>query len=74
MPYFVYKVFTNRTFEPVGAFPKYREAKQLTRKLRAEIPEGDEGYTYRMIFAGSNAEAERLLSQKREPRPMGEDV
>jgi hypothetical protein len=72
MPYFVYKVFNNRTFEPVQSFPKFREAKELARSLRAEVGENDP-FTYRMIFARHEAEAERLLSQKREPRPLGED-
>lgn len=72
MPYFVFKLFNNRTFEPVDSFAKYRDAKQRTRALRDEIP-ADSDYTYRMIFARHEAEAERLLSQKREPRPLGED-
>ncbi len=72
MPYFVYKVFNNRTFEPIQSFAKYREAKELTRSLRGEVKE-DDPFTYRMIFARHEAEAERLLSQKREPRPLGED-
>ena len=72
MPYFLYKVFNNRTLEPVEAHDKYRDAKLRTRELRAEIKQ-DEGYTYRLIFARNETEAERLLTQKREPRPLGED-
>lgn len=73
MPYFVYKVFSNKTLEPVDSFDNYREAKQLTRSLRSEVGE-DDNHTFRLIFARHEAEAERLLTQKREPRPMGEDA
>lgn len=72
MPYFVYKVYNNRTLEPVDAHEKYRDAKVRARALRAEIG-AESDYTYRMIFARSETEAERLLTQKREPRPLGED-
>jgi len=73
MPYFVYKVFSNRTLEPVEEFDKYREAKLRVRELRGEDG-GEETYTYRMVFARHATEAERLLTQKREPRPLGEDA
>jgi hypothetical protein len=73
MPYFVYKVFNNKTLEKVDSFDNYREAKQLTRSLRTEL-QGDSTHTYRLIFARHEAEAERLLTQKREPRPLGEDA
>lgn len=72
MPYFVYKVFNNRTLEAVDAFDSYRDARQLARSLRAEDGTAED-HTYRLIFARHEAEAERLLTQKREPRPLGED-
>lgn len=72
MPYFVYKVFSNKTLEPVDVFDKYREAKARTRELRAETP-ADADFNYRLIYARHEAEAVRLLTQKREPRPLGED-
>ncbi len=72
MPYFVFKIYDNRTFEPIDSFAQYRDAKQRTRELRAEIPDG-ETYTFRLIYARHEAEAERLLAQKREARPLGED-
>ena len=73
MPYFVYKVFTNKTLEPVDHYDKYREAKLKVRELRqGAASDGD--FTYRMVYARHEAEAERLLTQKREPRPLGEDA
>lgn len=72
MPYYVYKVFNNRTLEPVDVHEKYRDAKVRTRELRAELKD-DDAFTFRLIHAHSETEAERLLTQKREPRPLGED-
>lgn len=72
MPYFIYKVYTNKTLEPVDVHDKYRDAKLRTRELRAELTE-DADFTYRLIYARHEAEAVRLLTQKREPRPLGED-
>ncbi len=72
MPYFVYKVFNNKTLEPVDVHDKYREAKLRARELREQIP-ADADFTYRLIYARHETEAVRLLTQKREPRPLGED-
>lgn len=72
MPYFIYKVFDNRTLEPVNSFDGYREAKQQVRSLRKELAT-DADHTFRLIYARSSGEAERLLTQRREPRPLGED-
>jgi hypothetical protein len=72
MPYFVYKVFGARRFERVEAFDHYRDAKQLARSMRQQLSE-DADYLVRVIFASNDAEAVRLLAEKREPRPMGEE-
>ena len=34
----------------------------------------DDPTTVRMVFAAGEAEAERLLCERREPRPLGEDA
>ena len=72
MPYFVYKVSENRRLEQVDAFDRYRDAKQLARSMREQLPD-DADYLVRVIFAGNGEEAARLLTEKREPRPMGEE-
>ena len=73
MPYFVYKIHPPRKLELVEAFDAYREAKTLARSMRAALtPEDD--YTVRLIFAPNPPEAERLLSEVREERPLGEDA
>lgn len=72
MPYFVYKVFADRQLEPVETFDNYRDAKALVRSMRASLVPGDQ-HVPRLIFATSVSEAERLLAEVREPRPLGED-
>lgn len=72
MPYFVYKIESQHQQELIDSFPKYRDAKLKVRALRAEN-ESQQG-NFRLIFAKHPEEAVRLLSQKREPRPLGEDA
>jgi hypothetical protein len=72
MPYFVYKVFPNRTVDFIDQFEKYQDAKKLTRQLRKEIAEEDV-HTFRLVHAKHEREAERLLTTKREARPLGEE-
>ena len=38
----------------------------------AQAPDIEAGTTFRMMFAETPLQAERLLKEKREPRPMGE--
>ena len=72
MPYFTFKVFSTGRLEPVSCFDDYRSAKREVTALRHALETGDD-YTVRMILAGDSGHAERLLSEKREPRPLGED-
>ena len=71
MHYHIFEInpFQQLTF--LQSIEKYRDAKQALRELRTanELPTGT---TYRMMFAASPEQAERLLKEKREPRPMGE--
>lgn len=73
MPYFVYKVYPAKRFEPIADFPKYRDARDRARSLRAELPEGAD-YTIRVIFAKDHEEAELVMAEPREARPLGEDA
>lgn len=72
MPYFVYRIHSRQRLEPVDSFDAYRQAKQAVRDLREAAPD-PVNPTIRMIFANNPAEAERLLTEKREPRPLGEE-
>jgi len=71
MAYHIFEInpFQQLTF--LRSVEKYRDAKQCLREHRTaqELPTGT---TYRMMFAATPDQAERLLKEKREPRPMGE--
>ena len=41
--------------------------------MRRALDRGDPA-TVRMVFAAGEAQAERLLAERREPRPLGEDA
>jgi hypothetical protein len=73
MPYYVYKIHPPRRLEYVDAFDAYREARTFTRTKRKELGSED-GCTFRMIFAPGKEQAERLLKEVREARPLGEDA
>jgi len=69
-----YHVFEINPFQQLTylqSLPKYREAKDYLRQCR-NAPGVVKGTTYRMMFADNPEHAERLLKQKRPPRPMGE--
>ena len=73
MPYFVFEVREPRSLRCVDSFDRYRDARGAVREMRAGLA-SEEGVTARMIFAADAAQAERLLLEKREPRPLGEDA
>lgn len=71
MAYHLFEInpFKQLTFIETKA--TYREAKLRVRELRMS-PQLGTGVTVRMMFAADEHEAERLLKEKREHRPMGE--
>ena len=50
----------------------FKDAKKLVRSWRGQKQDADDS-TFRMIFAKSSQEAEKLLSMPREERVIGED-
>jgi len=72
MPYFIYKIFSDKKLEKVSNFPKFIEAKQQAKTLRAALSEQD-NYYIKIVFADHETEAEMLLKEEREYRPTGED-
>ncbi len=72
MPYFVYKIYPNRTLDFIEEHDGYRDAKKRTNELRDTLEEGD-SFTYRLVHATHEREAVRLLTAKREARPLGEE-
>ncbi len=73
MPYFVYELSPPRSLKRLECFQNYREARAAARALRQALP-ADSGRSVRVIFAADEAQAEALLREKREPRPLGEDA
>jgi len=72
MPYFVYRIHEPMRLEHLATHTVYKEARQAVRELRAA--EGPASVNnIRMIFAKSEAEAEKLLSTPRDERVIGED-
>jgi hypothetical protein len=57
----------------MDVFDTYRDAKVFTREERKKLGPED-SCTVRMIFAPGKEQAERLLTQVREARPLGEDA
>lgn len=73
MPYFVYRLRPPRAPEKAGVFEGYRDARSAAREMRRALDREDPA-TVRMIFAADEARAERLLTERHEPRPLGEDA
>ncbi len=73
MPYFLYKVFTGKKFELMERFDAYRDARDRAREHRKHLTP-EESYNVKVMFAKDPDEAERLMSEEREPRPLGEDA
>lgn len=71
MQYHIFEINAFKQLTYLKSVAKYREAKQSVADLRT-APDLTTGTTYRMMFANDPAQAERLLKEKREPRPMGE--
>lgn len=71
MPYYVFKItqptelVKNLSFQE--AFEEYRDARQLARDLRKELPL-DSGITVKMLFAANQLQAEETLMEKREEK------
>jgi hypothetical protein len=73
VPYFIYRLRRPRAPEKAGSFADYREARAAVREMRRAL-DPDDPTTVRMVFAAGQAQAERLLAERREPRPLGEDA
>lgn len=72
MPYFIFKVFPGKKLEPVTRFEKFQEAKDHAKEMRKQSSADDE-YSVKVIFAKTDLEAQVLLKEEREYRPMGDD-
>lgn len=72
MPYYIYKITpgdtpTAKALDLVNEHDSFRDAKQQVKSLRIEQTT-DSKYIYKIMFAGSQGEAEqRLLEVREEP-------
>lgn len=73
MPYFVFRISPPRTLTHLDTMERYRDARERVRGLRGKGEEGSGTNDYRMVFAKSQGEAERLLATPRDERVIGED-
>lgn len=70
MPYFIYKITpgdtpTARTLGLINEHDNYRDARIEVKSLRLEQP-ADTSHIYKIMFAGSQGEAEQQLLEVRE--------
>lgn len=72
MPYFIYRIHEPRRFERLTSIDRYRDARVRARELRA-AQRDDDASMVRVIYAVEESEAERLLAQKREAPPLGDE-
>jgi len=79
LPYFVFEINAFQQLKLLETYEQYREAKIKVRELRESQAkrQGSDGtgnvvFSYRMMFAADELQAERLLKEKRQARPMGE--
>ena len=59
MPFYIFKISPNDELEYLDSAEKYRAARDKVRALRSQAPI-DDNHTYRMIFASTVAQGERL--------------
>jgi hypothetical protein len=71
MPYYVFKITQPteliKNLSLQESFEKYRDARELARSIRKELPL-DSGITVKMLFAVNQLAAEEVLMEKREEK------
>ncbi len=73
MPFFVFKISPQNELEYLGEEEKYRAAREKVRDLRAAHQAGD-GTTFRMVFAKTVGQGEKLLAAtEQDGRIVGDD-
>jgi len=72
MPYFVFRVDPEGRPECIDNYAKYRDARDYARKMRGEKA-ADDNSNYKLIYAGNEVEAEKLLITPREAPIEGDD-
>ncbi len=65
MPYFIFRISADKTMTLVNRCAKFGEAKDLCRTLR-QSQHAETHDVIRMMFASTEHDARRLLSEKRQ--------
>lgn len=70
MPYFIYKITPApkpilKTLELLDRFETFKDAKNAAREMRKNKP-AEDNYEFKVIFAGTELEAEETLMEVRE--------
>ncbi len=71
MNYHIFEINAFKQLTHLCSVEDYREAKKIVNEHRRK-PNLPAGTSYRMMFATNPEQAEKLLQEKREARPMGE--
>jgi hypothetical protein len=61
MPFYIFKISPDNELEYLDVEEKYRAAREKVRGLRSSAS-ADQNDTYRMVFASTVAQGEKLLS------------
>ena len=73
MPFYIFKISPNEELEYLDSEEKYRSARDKVQALRRAAAENDD-HTYRMIFASTVAQGEKLLSSSaKDDKIIGDD-
>lgn len=73
MPFFLFKISAQNDLEYLGEEETYRPAREKVRALRATHAKTD-GASYRMVFANTVGEGEKLLAVKEQgDKIIGDD-
>ena len=73
MPFFIFKISPENELEYLDEEEKYRPAREKVRGLR-NAHEADDGTTFRMVFAKTVGQGEKLLSAtEQDDKIIGDD-
>ena len=73
MPFYIFKISPDNEFKYLDVEEKYRAAREKVRAMRSAAP-ADDNYTYRMVFASTVAQGEKLLSTtNKDDKIVGDD-
>ena len=66
MPYFLFKISNQRSYDLVEQHAEYKQARQRVREFRTQADIEPGIVKYRLVFANDASEAKELLAAKRE--------